>query len=189
MKHIFFQLIITLLISTVCFANQIDLSLSLCFNSLALEAVNNSGFDKIFPFKRGVTTIFLISTESGQIFENKYWQYQPVNSTTKSVKSLPINREKTPLALSLTPQDLSHYLPLKNGSHPTSFHHLFVKALIKSPCEKADSFISTSINELIIKDKRISEVKEVSDTMVPTEVKVAFEMEIEKITAEENSPE
>lgn len=190
MNYYFLPIIFIFLSSTISFANQIDLSLSICFNSLSLEVVNNSRFDYISPFKRGGTTIFLISTESGYIFKNKYWKLLPANSLVKSIKSLPSNRGNAPLALSLTPQDLSHYMPLdKESQNPLNFHHLFVRALIKSPGEKAGSFISTSIYELIIKDNRISEIKEISNESIPIKVKQAFDKEIEKIATEENSTE
>ena len=181
-------MVLFLIFSVSSVAENIDLHLSLCFNSLSLEIVNNSRFDSIASFKRGVSTIFLISTETGHMFENIHWKLS--HSVPKNTRYLPQNKGGSPLGISLTPQDLSHYIPLdKSSPYPTDFPQLFVKALIKKPGEKADSFVTTSIYELVIKNNRISEVNEISESFVPNEVQAAFEKEIEKIAAEENSPE
>lgn len=173
------------------FAANIVLSFDISFDSLALRVENLSKFNRVAPFKRGVIAIFLLANKDGYIFADESWQFLPNNAASPNFrKALPTNNRNKPKLLSLTPLDLTNFKPCNTTDpKPVDFSQLFVKSIIKNPGEKADSFISTSIHKLAIKDKRISEVKEISEESVPNKVKSSFEKEIEKIAAEENSPE
>ncbi len=173
------------------FAANMTLSFDISFDSLALRVENLSKFNRVAPFKRGVVAIFLLANKTGYIFADKSWKFLSKNAASPNFrKALPMNNRNKPKLLSLTPLDLTSFRQCSpSDPKPIDFSRLYVKSLIKNPGGKADSFIPTSIHELIISDKRISELKEIPEQFVPNEVKKAFDKEIEKIAEEENSPE
>jgi hypothetical protein len=141
-------------------------------------------------FKRGTSAIFLISTKEGHLFKNRCWDLLPASSISNGrARFLESSKKGESNSFAFTSLDLKDYtFSDKSSSRPIDFPRLFVKALIKVPGEKAGSFISTSIHELTLQNNRISEVKDLHEGDVPTEVELAFNKEIEKIAAEENSP-
>ncbi len=174
---------------TINFANGLELSFRLSYHYLSLDLLNKTEFEWLPAFKRGPGAIFLISTEEGELFKNKNWRLlSPYAISTGGGRSLPSNKRDRPAIIYCSSIDLIEYVSYKNDSHkPTDFSHLYIKALINDPGKKAVSFISTSIHELIIKNNRVSEVKDIAQTSVPKKVQQVFDKEIEKIIAEEQS--
>lgn len=191
-KHLLIFIFISIAIffnPTINFANGLELSFRLSYHYLSLDLLNKTDYEWLTAFKRGPGAIFLISTEEGELFKNKNWRLLSPNTPSNGGgRSLPSNKRDRPAIIYCSSIDLVEYVSYKNDSRkPTDFSHLYIKALINDPGKKVMSFISTSIHKLIIKNDRVSEVKEIPQNSVPKEVQQVFDEEIEKITMEEQS--
>ena len=177
--------------SIPAFADEITLSFRNDFNRLSLDILNDSNYEWVIPFKRRSAVVFLISNEKGFLFKDKNWDLLPANCPSNGLlKFIPSKKKGKSSSFGRTYLNLTHFIPSdKSSLRPTDFPRLFVKAMLKNPGQKADSFISTSIHELIVQNNRISEIKGIPEESVPNEVKLTFEKEINVIVAEENSPE
>ena len=164
------------------------MSFDIGYHYLSLDLLNKTDYGWLTAFKRGPSAVFLLSTEKGELFKNKNWRLLPPYAMSNGGRSLPSNKRGRPAIIYCSSSDLSEYISYKDNSHkPTDFSQLYIKALINDPGKKAVSFISTSIHELIIKNNRVSEVKNIAQNSVPKEVQQVFDEEIEKITIEEQS--
>jgi len=188
-RFVSISLFALLLISPPVVADDISLSCDITFDSIGLQVVNRSPFQFVKPFKRGVASIFLISSEAGDIFTSKNWKLLPATAISDGiVKSLPSRSEKEPQLFALTPADLSEFIPPSTSTtRSTENSRLFVKALVRYPGRKFTSIVSSPIYEFDVKNGRVSGLREPSKDAVPNEVTVAFEREIKTIEAEETS--
>jgi hypothetical protein len=190
-KGYFLVLCVLSLFPSVLLAEELPLSFDICFNGLGLRVENTGDYTFLPAFKRGgASCIFLLSTGKGQLFPCRHWGFVPANAYSRGhVHSLP-QKGEGPKLITVTPDDLSGFKPSESSlPPPTEFPRLFVQAVIKHPDHGPDGFITSSIHEITVKNRKITEVRKISQETVPPEVLSTFAKELEKLRAEENSPD